>query len=362
MKNIFYKSICLSLFLLIGIASFGQNKSFSTQNFTNPFTSIKKDTGQIVIQPKTQNQLVTQKKKNFTIQKEGNYFMIQFKDESEVNGTEFFNTFSNELKSSNEDSFKLIRTENDEIGFTHFRYQQLYNGIKVMGGEYLLHEKNGKLISANGNFYSGLSIPIIPTLSKERAIENAMNFVGAEKYLWNNKDEEDFLKSEKNDTNATYSPSAELIIAPKDGVYETGNFRLCYRINIASEKPYDIVDVYVDALTGEVINKISKIAHADVTGTGSTLYSGTKSITMDSYNGSYRLRESGRPIQTFNMKNGTSYANAVDFTNSTTNWANTQSLNSFTISKVTTSWWYAVFADEYPDLYIIVKDGSNAVV
>ncbi|MBK7958711.1 MAG: hypothetical protein IPK03_11775 [Bacteroidetes bacterium] len=95
---------------------------------------------------------------------------------------------------------------------------------------------------------------------------------------------------------------------------------MCYKINVTISEPYNIYDVFVDAHTGEIVNRISRIAHADVTGTANTMYSGINTIKMDSYNGSYRLRETGRPIQTFNMNYGKNYAAATDFTNLTTTW------------------------------------------
>lgn len=341
-----------------------QNKSAIQPNFVSPFGQKQNTSSTTVIKPNGQALAKNhnQESEVFTVERHGDYSLVKFSDKSNVTAQNFFQTLKRDFRISERDNFNLLKTENDEIGFTHYRYQQLHNGISVMGGEYLLHEKNGKLISANGNFYSNLSINTTPSISKANAVQFAIKFVGAEKYLWENQQEEQFLKSEKNNPNETYFPKAELIIAPKNGNYENENFRLCYKVNIASEKPYDIVDVFVDAQTGEIINKIGKIAHADVTGTGNTLYSGTKSITMDSYSGGYRLRESSRPIQTFNMKNGTNYANASDFSNPTTTWGNIFRLNSFTISNVSTSWWYAIFADELPDLYIKVKDGSNQVI
>ncbi len=234
------------------------------------------------------------------------------------------------------------------------------------GVQFLLHEKNGKLTSANGNFFSGLDINTTASISKQEAIQKAIQFVGAEKYLWNNPKEEQFLKDEKNDINATYYPKAELVIAPINGLYAKENFRLCYRVNIFSEIPYDNVDIYIDALTGETINKIGKIAHADVIGTANTLYSGTKTISMENNAGTYRLRETSRPIQTFNMRNSSNYSDAVDFTNSSTNWTAKETvLNSITISSVNNNWIDAIddtSNSSKPDIYIQVKDANNNVI
>ena len=365
MKN-FYKQFAALLSIALLFASqltFAQNKAVIQPNFKSPFAQKQNTVSVNGIKPSGQPQgKSVNENSNFTIQKNGDYSLIQFSEASKISKQEFFQTLASDLKISDADKFSLIKTETDEIGFTHYRYQQTFNGISVIGGEYLLHEKNGKIISANGNYFSGLSINVTPTVSKETAIQNAIKNFGAKKYQWENQEEENFLKKETNNPNATYYPNPELVIASINGINQKENFRLCYKVNINSSEPYEIYDVFVDAQTGEVINKVSKIENNDVTGTANTLYSGAKTITMDSYSGYYRLRESGRPIQTFNMNNGTNYGNAVDFTNATTTWNAVPRIVSFDITAVAQSWWYTSFVDVFPDLYIKVIDGSTNVV
>jgi Zn-dependent metalloprotease len=363
-------STCFAIFsLLISYSAIGQTKEVIQSNFVSPFMKKENSEEQKTEIIKPSNELTAAIKKaneNYTIDKDGSYTMIYFTKKNKVAAKDFFQQFTQNFNLTENDSFNLIRQENDNIGFTHYRYQQLLNGIPVIGGEYLLHEKNSILVSANGNIYNNLVIDFIPKISNDEAIQVAIKNVGAVKYQWEVKSSEDFLKSESNDSNATYKPKAELVIAPINGIYTNENFRLCYKINIASEKPYDILDVFVDAHTGEVINKISKIAHTEVTGSASTLYSGTKSIKMDSYSSGYRLRESTRPIQTFNMLNGTNYSNAVDFSNSTTTW-NSQEIisNGIIVSTVNNNWEdgleYAILGGA-PDIYIVLRDANSNIV
>jgi len=362
MGNLYLKTIGTIGTLFIVSFVFGQKIQQPVPNLKNPFQHKTSNSQQAILAPTPSGDFAGKKangnNENYNIVHSKDYSIITFSENSRIFVSDFFQILKSDLGLSESDNFKLIKTENDEIGFVHYRYQQIYNDIPVFGSEYLLHEKANKLSSANGTFYQ-IALNISPSFSKESAIQAAIQSVGAEKYLWNNAAEEQFLKTEKNDPNATYLPQAELVIAPNKGNYGANDFRLCYKVFIASEKPYNLVNVFVDAHTGEVINTINKIAHADITGTGSTLYSGTKSITMDSYNGAYRLRETSRPIQTFNMNGGTNYSAATDFTNATESWGSVPSLNSFTISSIASSWWYAPFADESPDIYIKVKDGSG---
>jgi Zn-dependent metalloprotease len=363
-----YLSVLKYLFLfgLFYTSSVAQVKQFKFPSSIGKQSSVIKKTQQeiAIITPEEEGEYNLES--NYTFDSEGGTTVIKFTESSATTANDFFTTFSSKLLITSNDTFTLLKKEQDDIGFTHYRFQQQFNGIPLDGVQFLLHEKNGKLTSANGNFYSGLNINTTASISKQEAIQKAMEFVGAEKYLWNNPKEEEFLKTIKKDINATYFPRAELVIAPINGMYAKENFRLCYRVNIFSEIPYDNVDVYIDALTGEAINKISKIAHADVTGTANTLYSGTKTISMKNNAGTYTLEETSRPIVTFNLQNSSNYPDKVDFTNSSTNWtAKEMVLNSITISSVNNNWFDALENTSNggkPDIYIQVKDANNNVI
>ncbi len=367
MKN-YYLVIPLLFFVLLFFnPTYGQVKQFTTPNIKSPFQAKKNHQNGLIISPNTNGGNVNDQKINYEFFLDGDLFTIKFNDKSNLTASGFFDEFSKKLEITNDDNFKLIKSEDDDIGFTHYRYQQNYKNIPLDGVQFLLHEKNGKLVSANGNFYSGISLGTNPSITQQEAIQKAIEFVGAQKYLWNNKAEEDFLKKEKNDNNATYYPKAVLVIAPINGVYKKDNFKLCYKVNVFSESPYDNVDVYIDAQTGKVINKIGKIANADVVGTANTLYSGVKNITMDNSAGTYTLKESTRPIQTFNMRNSVNYSNAVDFTNSSNNW-NSQEvvLESVTISSVNNNWedllGESISNGGAPDIFVEIRDVSNNLI
>ena len=366
MKTIYFKIVNIVIFTMLTAISFGQVKQITTPNITNHFLTNKVKRQGVIVKPQKTNESVKQNE-NFIFQSEKDVITIRFNENNETKASDFFQEFSKKMDIKNDDTFTLMKSEVDEIGFTHYRFQQNYKNIPLDGVQLMLHEKNGKLVSANGNFYSSLALNTIPSISIQDAIQKAIEFVGAEKYLWNNNEEEDFFKKEKNDVNATYYPKAVLVIAPVGGVYSKENFKLCYKINIFSELPYDNVDVYVDAQTGKLVNQIGKIAHADVIGTANTLYSDIKTITMDNNAGTYTLKESTRPIQTLNMKNGTNYSNAVDFTNTSNNW-NSQEvvLESVTITAVNNNW-EDILGEKIsnggaPDIYIEIRDANNTLI
>ena len=81
----------------------------------------------------------------------------------------------NALQVSNEDSFALVKETTDQLGIVHQRYQQYYNGIKVENAEYMIHGKNGIIKTMNGDFQIVNVASVIPTLSEQEALTDALN-------------------------------------------------------------------------------------------------------------------------------------------------------------------------------------------
>jgi Zn-dependent metalloprotease/photosystem II stability/assembly factor-like uncharacterized protein len=234
-------------------------------------------------------------------------------------------TFLNEYKKSfsafsgDDNELRLAQTFEDKLGEKHYRFDQYYKGIKVEGAQFILHEKNGFIKAANGQLVHGLAANISPRLSENAALNNAVRHIGAEKYMWDSKSNEEFIKHEQKNSNATFYPKGELILTSGTEELVGKNIQLVYRFDIYAEKPLGRYFVDVDAQNGEIVSKIDRIQHTDVTGSGASLYNGTVSITVDEVTAgsSYRLQEHttrNAAIESYNMQNGTDYNLAVDFT------------------------------------------------
>src|SRR5688572_22648147 len=223
------------------------------------------------------------------------------------------------------ESLELSRVEHDKLGMIHYVYQHKINGIPVVYSEYKVHSFNDRVGSLNGEFYSGINISTLPAITSATAIEMAKQHVGAERYRWENPNEDVFLKARTNNPNATYAPQPELVIVAKNGDYTNPEFRLAYKMDIYAVAPLSRQWVYVDAITGEVIWTVNRICHVDTPGTATTFYSGPRPIVADSFGGSFRLREAvrgaGDGVQTYDMNTDTDYSNAVDFVDADNNWA-----------------------------------------
>ena len=345
MRHLAPKFPAIILAALISMNCLGQTKSLTTpQNLPNPFNNV---TGKnIVMATNSSQRTAVAEKAEIKIETEkGGVFHLNLSKYSIVRES-LSDKLNLWLGLSDKYSFQQTSERTDELGFTHVNYQQFYNGIAIDGCVIMAHFKDGKTSSINGQISQKENIPTQHSISSERAYTISKEHLKVSELL--------------------NEYPVEIVIAsiPSENGFD---YKLAYKVRIDAANPFTMCYVYVDAETGNVINKVNLIAHADTPGTAVTLYSGTQSITCDSYNGSYRLRENGRKIETYNTTNatftqGVGFSNYADYTTSSTTWQSTPRLNSFTISNVSTSWWYTSFADEQPDLYIKIKNGSNQTV
>lgn len=245
---------------------------------------------------------------------------IKFKEGNELP----FNKLESYLNSlSNADTkfgLNLLSEEKDLLGFVHYRFQQTINNIPVKLGMYIVHTKNGKIISMNGELFSPINSNN-HSLSETIALSKALSFVNASKYKWEIPSEETHLKWEQNNPNATYFPEGKLVYINKDGKIKN-ELKLAYSFNIYAQEPLSRQEIYVDANTGEILWSENKIHHVDEVGSALTGYSGTQTMTSDMVSaGNYRLQETGRGngVRTFNCGTTTNYTN-TNFTNTSSVW------------------------------------------
>lgn len=220
--------------------------------------------------------------------------------------------------------WKLLRVEEDKQGDKHYRYRQTIDGTPIEAGTLIAHTKNDKVYSINGNYYQIL--PNVPSvsISEEVALNNAKAYVGATLYKWEMPGEEAHYKMEQDDESATYYPTAEIVMVSDDFSFRPQSYRKAYKFNLYAHEPMGRSYVYVDVVSGEIIQEQQILHDADVVGTAETVYSGSQSINTDSFAGGYRLRDASRGggVNTYDMNTGTSYGASVDFVDDDNNWNN----------------------------------------
>lgn len=202
---------------------------------------------------------------------------------------------------------------NDDYGYSHIKFQQYYKGYKVEDGEYFVHAKQNDIYSINGNIKDVQEVSLLKTISREEAIQHAINFVGAKTYAW---------EAEKD----LYHPTTELVLVRVARGKETGKYVVAYKVDIYAFEPLSRAHYFINAATGEVVDIKVTLLPAQATGTAATRYSGSQQIPTDSYTTGYRLRDysRGNGVFTRNLNNQQTSSGATDFIDNDNNWTATE--------------------------------------
>lgn len=276
--------------------------------------------------------------------------LITFSENSNIKNSNSTQIFKDQLGLKAQQSLNPISTEIDDLGFNHEKFQLFHKGVKVEFATYSIHSKQGKVTSMSGEFYNISDISTTPQISAQDAFKMAKNYTGATSYMWENVVEAESINYQK--------PVGELVFLPiinaevKKGDFD--NVKLAYKFDIYASNPVSRGDLYIDANTGEVlfynatIKHIGEHAHGAkttkqafsktiekpqsfdlfkntslvVAANAATRYSGTKTIQTLLSGSSYILSDNtrGGGAQTYNMKKGTNYSSAVNFTDVDNNW------------------------------------------
>jgi Zn-dependent metalloprotease len=176
---------------------------------------------------------------------------LKFEDNAGPAVAEFFSYLQANYPTSKDITWKEIQNDKDQLGFSNVRYVELVNGIPVNGSMLILHAKNGRVQSFNGETFTDNLPGRIPTeVDEEQAVNSALKYVGAKTYKWQLPAEEAFIKKEQNNPRATFFPKAELFYV-KSGKNELS---LACRFDIYAQEPMSRKYVFVRASDNKVIS------------------------------------------------------------------------------------------------------------
>jgi len=131
------------------------------------------------------------------------------------------------------------RVQRDELGMTHVRYAQRKNGLRVVGGDLVVHlSSDGKVSSVNSTARDGIDLAATPTLTPYQAIENARNATNGG-------------QSDADHSELVY------VINTRDGA-----MNLAYEVLVTGRKVLLRDRVYVDAHSGRVVDRRPQIMTA----------------------------------------------------------------------------------------------------
>ncbi len=278
----------------------------------------------------TANRVVKEKISNSN----GQPSLITFNEKSTYKTADYKQVFEEQLGLKGNSNFTKIKSETDKIGFTHEKFQLFHQNIKVEFSTFILHSKAGKIESMNGDFCQLDNVNITPQITANKAFEIAKTHIGASEYLWENVAETQAFEYQK--------PVGEMVLLPVSKTATEEVLRLAYKFDMYATQPISRGDLYIDAVSGEVLlyNAVIKhvgefshsIKNADhaiankatsfVLGNADTKYSGAQNIDTKLSGSSYILSDAvrGLGINTFNLQKGTNYSAAINFTDVDNNW------------------------------------------
>ena len=170
-------------------------------------------------------------------------------------------------RASGNDRFLARDIVVDADGTEHVRFDRTYAGLPVIGGDVVVHSRNGRHQATSVTQGAALSLRTRPTLVADEATVIAGAEFGA-----------DFAGA----------PARTLVVYARG----PGAARLAWQVRLSNARA-DMTYI-VDAHKGRVLERWSNRHTAAVTGTAKTLYSGDVAITTNSVTGGYELRDPSR--------------------------------------------------------------------
>ncbi len=197
-------------------------------------------------------------------------------------------------------AFKLVKTKTGSDNTQSLLYQQTYNGVPVYDSYYYLHFMNNIFTEANGEYAAIKKVINAINLKKTDAINSAIKHISSDKSI------------------QPSSADGELTLWRSN---REEDYRYVYKVEVNYPDAQKSRECMIDAATGEVLIAVPVVCYTNVTCSGTTVYSGTRNFTGDSFAGGVRLRETrnGLSIRTMDNQNNVN-VNAVDFVNATTTW------------------------------------------
>lgn len=150
--------------------------------------------------------------------------------------------------------FEVMSVREDELGQTHVKMQQVYNGVKVYGAEIVLHAKQAAVNLFNGTYYPTPTLEnVTPSLNANQALERAKEDLATFTTVKNLTAAEQLLIGNDQD-------AAELVIYHKDRNHETAF--LAWHVTVYPHL-MGHYQYFIDAQTGEVIHQFNHVCQID---------------------------------------------------------------------------------------------------
>lgn len=185
------------------------------------------------------------------------------------------------LQRADGDAFAVRNVAMDADGTEHVRYSRSFLGLPVIGGDFVLHSRDGALKAASMSLRSALRPDTASRLTSDQAIVAA---------------------------GADFGTGFEGMPTARKVVYARGDRPvLAWEVvmsGIKRDQTPTEMHYFVDARSGRVLDKWDSVETVASSGTGYSLTLGTVGLTTNSISGGYEMRDvnrgSGTTLDNFN--------------------------------------------------------------
>lgn len=186
----------------------------------------------------------------------------------------FFDDNDKTSLSAGKSEISIFKSATDHTNSSHYRAKQYYNGIEVAEVQILMHKKDGKVYLAHGNLVPGIASDTIVAISEKQAYAYALKHLASDAILWN------IPQDDKAHRLLHSGHNSKLVFTPGRNNPDPESFKLAYRFDIVTRKPLGRYLIDIDAKTGKLVNKISRLYEGDVLSSGQSLYHDVVPITV----------------------------------------------------------------------------------
>jgi hypothetical protein len=165
-----------------------------------------------------------------------------------------------ESKPEARNNFELLSAEQDDLGLTHLRLNQVHQGVPVFGGQIITHLDNERAHPLSGRSFEMGDVKTTPVLKPEEALQKAKEKLGHKGEF-------------------SREPQVELVLLPHAVFKEEPDpqVTLVYRVELPVEDgsaKMGLHQYFVDARDGSIVWYYDNL----MKGTGRSIYSGNVGV------------------------------------------------------------------------------------
>ncbi|GAB4314836.1 MAG: hypothetical protein Kow0074_02080 [Candidatus Zixiibacteriota bacterium] len=173
------------------------------------------------------------------------------------------------------EELRIVRSETDHLGMTHLRLQQTYKGHDVWARDLYVHyTKDGKMNVINGRW-----VPTPTALDDVEPVLTEQDAIAA-------------VKRHFSDYDSVATSDAELVVY----VDQEQTPWWAWKVR-TSLTPIEGYDVFIDAVTGEYLHRVSFVyTDGPVVGSGVDLFGETRTVHAYEVGGTYYMIDASKPM------------------------------------------------------------------